>query len=134
MTRLLYFLLLIGAGNLFAQTLPLPPRPAAAPDGDAFAKKISTLDLATREAAIAKEFLTGNTPKFLREFCEVWLHPVPHHENDFVNLRRVIKFPPSVCDDRAARDFQPELVHVRAHARAASGGDDDRGNHRVNTS
>ena len=42
-----------------------------APDGDAFIKQIATLDLTQRDEMIAKEFLSGNTPDFLRKFCPI---------------------------------------------------------------
>ena len=58
-------------GTAFAQPLTLPPRPANAPDGDAFVEKISALDPVARDQAIADAFLSGNTPEFLRTFCPV---------------------------------------------------------------
>jgi hypothetical protein len=61
----------ICAGNLFAQTLPLPPRNPAAPSGQAFLQTIVDLTLAVRDAAIEKEFLAGNAPDFLKKFCAV---------------------------------------------------------------
>jgi hypothetical protein len=63
--------LVVHAGNVFAQYLALPPRPANAPDGDAFIQKILTLDLTARDQEIANEFLSGNAPEFLRIFCPV---------------------------------------------------------------
>ena len=71
MKTLLQILLICFASSVFAQTLPLPPRAADAPDGDAFIQKIFALNLATRDALIAKEFLAGNTPSFLRKLCTV---------------------------------------------------------------
>ena len=71
MKTLLQIFLICFASRFFAQTLPLPPRAAGAPDGDATIQKISALDLATRDALIAKEFLAGNTPGFLRKLCVV---------------------------------------------------------------
>jgi hypothetical protein len=68
---LLQIVLICFAGSAIAQILPLPPRATDAPDGDEFAKKISTLDLAQRDAAIADQFLAGNAPDFLRKFCAV---------------------------------------------------------------
>ena len=59
------------AGSIFAQSLTLPPRPTNAPDGDAFVREISTLDLVAHDQEIANEFLAGNTPDFLRKFCPV---------------------------------------------------------------
>ena len=61
----------ICAGSIFAQNLALPPRPANALGGDAFAQKISSLDLDARDRTIADEFLAGNAPDFLRKFCPV---------------------------------------------------------------
>jgi hypothetical protein len=58
-------------GSLMAQNLALPPRSANAPDGDAFAHKIATLDLDARDRAIAAEFLAADVPDFLRKFCPV---------------------------------------------------------------
>lgn len=60
-----------GSVIVHAQTLPLPRRPAHAPEGDAFANKIATLDLDARDREIANEFLSGNVPDFLRRFCPV---------------------------------------------------------------
>jgi hypothetical protein len=68
---LLVFAFVIYACSLFARDLPLPSRPANAPDGDAFAQRISAMDLDARDRTIANEFLTGNTPDFLRKFCPV---------------------------------------------------------------
>ena len=54
-----------------AQVLQLPPRATNAPDGDAFAKKITELDLTQRDQAITDEIFAGNVPDFLRKFCPV---------------------------------------------------------------
>lgn len=59
------------AASLFARDLALPPRPADAPDGDAFVQKISAMDLAARDRETADEFLSGDAPDFLRKFCPV---------------------------------------------------------------
>lgn len=69
--RLAAILLFVPAAGSFAQNLALPPRPANAPDGDAFAKKISALEPGTRDREIEKEFLAGDAPDFLRKFCAV---------------------------------------------------------------
>lgn len=61
----------ICAGNLFAQTLSLPPRGLTAPSGQAFLQTIVDLTPSRRDAAIEKEFLAGNAPDFLRKFCAV---------------------------------------------------------------
>jgi len=67
--------------------------------------------------------------EFPRELHEMRLHPVTHNEDDFVHASRVVELPPGVRNDRPAGDFEPELVHVRAHARALAGGNNDGGNH-----
>jgi hypothetical protein len=59
------------AGNVLAQSLELPQRNTNAPDGDAFVKQITALDLMQRDEAIANEVLAGNVPTFLRTFCPV---------------------------------------------------------------
>jgi len=69
--RLLAIFPVIYASSVLAQSLALPPRPANAPDGDAFAEKISTLDPVARDREIANAFLSGNAPDFLRKFCPV---------------------------------------------------------------
>ena len=71
MKALLQIVLICFAGRVFAQTLALPPRAANALTGDEFVKKISALDLAQRDEAIAAEFLAGNAPDFLRKLCAV---------------------------------------------------------------
>ena len=71
MKTLLQIILICFASISFAQTLDLPPRATNAPDGDAFVKQITTLDLTQRDQAIAREILTGNIPNFLRKFCPV---------------------------------------------------------------
>jgi hypothetical protein len=68
---LLQIILICFASSVFAQTLPLPPRAADAPDGDVFVKTISALDLAARDELIANQFLAGNAPNFLRKLCAV---------------------------------------------------------------
>jgi hypothetical protein len=60
----------LGSGS-FAQNLFLPARDTNALDGDAFAQKISALDLAAREKTITDEIYAGNVPAFLRKFCAV---------------------------------------------------------------
>ena len=69
--RVLAIVPFIYAGSIFAQILALPPRPTNAPDGDAFAEKISAMDPVARNQEIAAAFLSGNTPDFLRKFCPV---------------------------------------------------------------
>ena len=51
--------------------LNLPPRPADAPTGSAFARAVETLDLDAREAAILAEVLRGNIPEHQRRFIAV---------------------------------------------------------------
>jgi hypothetical protein len=51
--------------------IPIPPRPANAPGGKAFAESIDDLPPNGREAAVVQEVLRGNVPAFLRK-----LHPV----------------------------------------------------------
>jgi hypothetical protein len=53
------------------------------------------------------------------------LHPVAHDEDDFIHALRVVELFPSVRHDWTSGDFQPELVHVRTHACALPGGNDD---------
>jgi len=64
---------LLGVARADAAELRLPPRPADAVTGSAFAAHIATLDLAAREAAIVAEVQRGNIPAFLRRFAEVKL-------------------------------------------------------------
>ena len=71
MKTLLQIILICFAGGAFAQNLPLPARSTNAPEGDAFAQKISALNLTERESAIAQEIFAGNVPSFLRNFCAV---------------------------------------------------------------
>jgi len=63
--------LIVHGGNIFAQYLALPPRPANAPDGDEFVQRVGGLDMTGRDRETAAEFLAGNTPEFLRKFCPV---------------------------------------------------------------
>jgi hypothetical protein len=57
--------------SLAAQTLDLPPRPADAPTGSDFAKRITPLDLTAREKEITAQISSGNVPNFLRKLCPV---------------------------------------------------------------
>jgi hypothetical protein len=54
-----------------SQTLDLPPRPANAPTGTEFAKRVTTLDLTEREKEIFAQITSGNVPNFLRKLCPV---------------------------------------------------------------
>ena len=71
MKTLLQIILVFFATGSLAQVLQLPPRATNSPDGDAFAQRITELDLADREQAISSEILAGNVPDFLRKFCPV---------------------------------------------------------------
>lgn len=71
MKALLQIILICFAGSAFAQELQLPPRAPNAPDGDAFVKRITSLDLKERDQIIASEILAGNVPDFLRKLCPV---------------------------------------------------------------
>jgi hypothetical protein len=51
----------------------IPPRPADAPGGKAFAESIDDLPPNAREAAVVKEMLRGNIPNFLRMLQPVTL-------------------------------------------------------------
>jgi hypothetical protein len=64
-------ILICFAGSAFAQSLNLPVRDMNAPDGDAFAQKVSALNLPDREAAVVREIFAGNVPVFLRNFCPI---------------------------------------------------------------
>ncbi|MEY4916493.1 MAG: hypothetical protein RL616_406 [Verrucomicrobiota bacterium] len=86
MKTLLQIVLICFASSAFAQTLPLPTRAADALDGDAFVKKISALDLAPRDEIIAKEFLDGNTPGFLRKLCAVNVTSVAEGKTNFATF------------------------------------------------
>jgi len=65
--------LLIFSGQGVAQTLFLPPRPADAPAGCAFAESVKALDREAREERIVTEVLRGNVPNFLRRLVPVTL-------------------------------------------------------------
>jgi len=57
--------------RVWAQTLDLPSRPANAPTGTEFAKRITPLDLNEREKEITTQVTAGNVPNFLRKLCPV---------------------------------------------------------------
>ena len=71
MKTLLQIILVCFATRGLAQVLQLPPRATDPPDGDAFAQKITELDLTQRDQAIAGEIFAGNVPDFLHKFCPV---------------------------------------------------------------
>jgi len=54
-----------------AQTLRLPPRPAVAPGGDAFAASVAALTREQREDQVFQQIVAGNVPAFLRELVPV---------------------------------------------------------------
>ncbi len=54
-----------------AQTLDLPPRPANAPGGAEFARRVTSLNLPDREREIFTQITVGNVPNFLRKLCPV---------------------------------------------------------------
>ena len=56
----------------------IPPRPAAAPGGKAFAESIDDLPPKAREAAVVREVLHGNVPEFLRILRPVTLKNGDH--------------------------------------------------------
>jgi hypothetical protein len=62
---------LLLCASLHAQTLDLPPRPANAPTGSEFARRITPLDLADREKEVVAQISSGNVPNFLRKLCPV---------------------------------------------------------------
>ncbi len=56
----------------------IPPRPAGAPGGVEFVRRLVGLSPADREEAIAREILRGNVPDFLRRFCPVTVRSGEH--------------------------------------------------------
>lgn len=54
--------------------MKIPPRPATAVGGKEFVGQVAQLQLKDREAAIAREIVSGNFPEFLRTFKKVRLH------------------------------------------------------------
>ncbi|MBI5775242.1 MAG: hypothetical protein HZA89_16080 [Verrucomicrobia bacterium] len=69
--RALIFILCGFALAAPAGELPLPPRPADAPTGSEFVRRITGLDLAEREREILSQVTQGNVPDFWRRFVEV---------------------------------------------------------------
>ncbi len=55
----------------FAQTLPLPPRPANAPGGDKIVQTITPLSRESREDSLFLQFMSGNVPDFMRTLVPV---------------------------------------------------------------
>ena len=68
---LLQISLICFATGSVAQVLQLPPRAINALDGNAFAQKISELDLTQRDRVVADEIFAGNVPDFFHRFCPV---------------------------------------------------------------
>ncbi|HWF18614.1 MAG TPA: hypothetical protein VG754_05075, partial [Verrucomicrobiae bacterium] len=64
-------LALLAARFACAQTLSLPPRPADAPSGSAFAQSVAALQPAEREEKILEQITNGNVPDFLRKLSPV---------------------------------------------------------------
>jgi hypothetical protein len=55
----------------WSATIQIPPRPANAPGGKAFAESIADLPPKAREAAVVQEITRGNIPDFLRKLRPV---------------------------------------------------------------
>lgn len=66
-------LMLVGAllRAAAATDISLPKRPADAPKGSEFVRRITSLDLASREREILTQVTQGNVPDFWRRFVEV---------------------------------------------------------------
>ncbi len=57
--------------SLFSQTLDVPPRPANAPTGSAFAATIWSLPRTEREDSIYAQIVSGNVPNFMRTLVPI---------------------------------------------------------------
>jgi hypothetical protein len=66
------------------QRLPLPDRPADAPHGSQFARRVASLDLAAREREIVREIASGNIPSFLRQLRLIEVTNAGHAANYYV--------------------------------------------------
>ncbi|NUN68669.1 MAG: T9SS type A sorting domain-containing protein [Bacteroidetes bacterium] len=66
-----FILFLILAAHAAAQTLPLPPRPSAAPTGSALYPILAPLSRAAREDTIYRQVMRGNIPDFQRSLVKV---------------------------------------------------------------
>ncbi len=64
-------LFLVLGFHALVRAAPLPPRPAGAVEGSAFAARIAGMTLAEREAAVREQFMAGNVPGSWRQFTEV---------------------------------------------------------------
>src|SRR5439155_3162451 len=62
---------LVPLAGLQAQSLNLPPRPAAAPTGSQFINVITPMSLTERENWIYGQIVSGNVPDFLRTLVPV---------------------------------------------------------------
>jgi hypothetical protein len=62
---------LLCCASLYAQTLPLPPRPAGALTGTEFIRRVTPLDLAERDREVVAQITAGNVPNFLRKLVAV---------------------------------------------------------------
>ena len=62
---------LVLCAPLAAQTLDLPPRPAAALSGTEFARRITGLGLPERDTETLAQITSGNVPDFLRKLVPV---------------------------------------------------------------
>ena len=67
----LFLVLILGSSLARAQTLDLPPRPAGALGGEAFALSIRDLPFDQREARIVEEILKGNVPSGSRRLVPI---------------------------------------------------------------
>ncbi len=63
----IFFLVLFLLQSAEAQSLPVPPRPADALTGSAFANLIWSMDREQREEQIYSQIISGNIPEFIRE-------------------------------------------------------------------
>jgi hypothetical protein len=69
--RLTTLVCIMTACSTLAGEVALPPRATDALKGAAFAQRIASLDLATRESEIILEVFHGNVPEFWRHFATV---------------------------------------------------------------
>jgi hypothetical protein len=64
-------LLLMGAANVFSQTLNLPPRPTNAPTGSQFSNIILLMSQTARENWVLNQVSIGNVPNWMRNLVPV---------------------------------------------------------------
>src|SRR5262249_27794807 len=80
-------------------------------------------------------FASGNELEFFAkaefsgEVAEGVLHAVSNDHDDFRYIARFVESSPGVTDNGAAIEFEEQLVDVRPHASAFSGGDNKGGGH-----